>query len=165
MNIETLLLKPNDFVPNNPALPVIIYRQALTDAEDLAAALEAEFAQNGWQHIWRNGIYDYHHYHTKAHEALGIAGGKARVALGGQGAQVVDVSAGDCLLLPSGTGHCRLSASADFLVIGAYPPHQTADMKTDAPSEADVIAIRNCALPDTDPVTIGAGTLARLWRI
>ncbi|UVC12642.1 cupin (plasmid) [Rhizobium sp. TH2] len=165
MNIETLLLKPNGFVPNHPALPVIVYRQALIVPEGLAAAFEAEFARNGWQHVWRNGIYNYHHYHTKAHEALGIAGGKARVALGGQGAQLVDVSAGDCLLLPAGTGHCRLSATADFLVIGAYPPGQTADMKTDAPSEADLTAIRDCALPDTDPVTAGAGTLNRLWRM
>jgi len=165
MDIETLLLKPNGFVPNNPALPVIVYRQALTGSGDLAAAFEAEFAQNGWQHIWRNGIYDYHHYHTKAHEALGIAGGRARVALGGRGGEVVEVSEGDCLILPAGTGHCRLSASADFLVIGAYPAHQTADMKTGAPSEAELIAIRNCALPDTDPVTAGAGTLARLWRM
>lgn len=120
MDIETLLLRPNGFVPNNLALPVIVYRQALIDPEDLAAAFEADFAQNGWQHIWRSGIYNYHHYHTTAHEALGIAGGKARVALGGQGAQLVEVAAGDCLLLPAGTGHCRLSATADFLVIGAY---------------------------------------------
>ena len=32
---------------------------------------------------WRNGIFDFHHYHSTAHEALGIAKGEVTVVLGG----------------------------------------------------------------------------------
>ena len=45
----------------------------------------------------------------------------ARVRLGGDGGVVLDVKAGDALLLPAGVGHQNLGASADLLVIGAYP--------------------------------------------
>ena len=74
------------------------------------------------------------------------------------------VTAGDCLLLPAGTGHCRLSASTDFLVIGAYPPGQHADMQTGAPNSAMLGAIRDCPLPERDPVDDADGALAKFWQ-
>lgn len=164
MIVESFRLDPGPVVPNNSELPVIVYRQAIGAESDRATAFEATFARNGWKGMWRNGIFDYHHYHSGAHEALGIARGDGRVMLGGPGGMEFAVAAGDCLLLPAGTGHCRLSASPDFLVIGAYPPGQHADMQTRAPTDSILEAIRRCPLPDRDPVDDPDAAVARLWR-
>ena len=164
MIVEHFLLPPGPLIPNNPDLPVIIYRQSVAGESDRATAFEATFERNGWRGIWRNGIYDYHHYHSGAHELLGIAGGKGEVVLGGPGGMEFAVAAGDCLLLPAGTGHCLLSADSDFLVIGAYPAGQHADMQTTSPDEGKLKAIRDCPLPDRDPVDGAGSALAKLWR-
>ena len=54
------------FVPNHPGWPLILYRQAveLEGLPDPASALEQRFAANGWGRSWRNGIFDYTHYHS-----------------------------------------------------------------------------------------------------
>jgi uncharacterized protein YjlB len=163
MIVETFMLQRGPVIPNNPRLAVVVYRQAITPEVDMAAAFEAAFARNGWRGTWRNGIYDYHHYHSQAHEVLGIASGTGRVLLGGPDGREVTVSAGDCLVLPAGTGHCCLSASPDLLVIGAYPPEQRADLRTQAPTNEMLDAISDCPLPPGDPVD-GDETLARTWR-
>ena len=121
------------------------------------------FNRNGWPPQWRDGIYPFHHYHSTAHEVLGIASGNARVLLGGPHGEPVKVSAGDCVLLPAGTGHCRLAASADFLVIGAYPLGQVWDLRRDASSPAELSAMASVAFPHTDPVTGRTGGLVDFW--
>lgn len=161
MWVDHFLFAKNGWVPNNPRLPVIIYHGVMAEEGDLADWFEARFAANGWQGIWRNGIYDYHHYHTMAHEVLGVAQGYATVVLGGPGEREFLVSKGDCLILPAGTGHCRLRASSDFLVIGAYPPGQNPDLRKDAPGETGLHYIDTLPLPDTDP--LGGDALERFW--
>jgi len=164
MIVENFRLEPGSVIPNNPRLPVIVYRQVFDDKHGLAVAFEDRFTVHGWRGLWRNGIYDYHHYHSGAHEVLGIARGAGRVMLGGPEGMDVTLAAGDCVLLPAGTGHCRLSASPDFLVIGGYPPGQHADMQIEAPDAAMLATIRDCPLPDDDPIEGGDGALASLWR-
>jgi uncharacterized protein YjlB len=162
MRIEDFLLTPSEGIPNNPALPVIVYHRALAGETELAKAFEARFLENGWQGCWRNGVYSYQHYHTHAHEVLGIARGEACLLIGGPDGRKIEVSAGDCLLLPAGTGHCRISADPDFLVIGAYPPGQEADIRTEPAREEDFAAIRAVALPKADPIEGRGGAASRL---
>lgn len=133
---EKFLLDANDWVPNNQRLPVLIYRSVENNkAEQIAEVFEKRFAEHGWRPKWRDTIFDYHHYHSTAHEALGIARGRASLMLGGPGALIVSVKAGDALVLPVGTGHCLIEASEDFLVVGAYPQGQVWDIRQDPPSK------------------------------
>ena len=152
---QTLLFDPGETMPNN-RLPVLIYRGT-------GGGFDAMFARNGWVGVWHNGIYDFDHYHSNAHEVLGIEAGSAKVQLGGDEGQAVDVSAGDVLVLPAGTGHRRISASPDLLVIGAYPKGQDRyDLCRTRSPEAE-LRISKVKLPDTDPVFGASGRLLTLW--
>jgi len=163
MTVETIFFEPSEWVPNHPDLPVLVYRNAIPAEGEMAPKFEARFRENGWQGLWRNGIFDYQHYHTGAHEVLGIAGGRARLLIGGPDGAELSVMAGDCLVLPAGTGHRCLDASRDFLVVGAYPPGQHADIET-GPANAEQLAkISGLPLPVSDPVEGAEGALVRFW--
>ena len=98
-------------MPNNPALPVLVYKSAIEidGKRRPEEAIEKLFAANGWGHgQWRDGIYPFVHYHSMIHEALGIARGRARVQLGGHSGEVFELAAGDIVVLPAGTGHQKL---------------------------------------------------------
>jgi hypothetical protein len=77
------------YIPNNPSLPLLYYAKAVRFERhgDPAALLEAIFNANGWGDAWRNGIYDFVHYHPRIHESLGIARGTATLRLGGSAAR------------------------------------------------------------------------------
>jgi uncharacterized protein YjlB len=77
---------------------------------------------------------------------------------------VIAVSAGDALVLPAGTGHCLLTAGRRFQVVGAYPPGQQWDIRRDAISEAERIAMEALPFPSSDPVAGEDGPLARHWH-
>ncbi len=66
-------------IPNNPVLPLVMYRAGidLAGSPDPEAIVEKTFASNGWGGMWRNGVYPYVHYHSMIHEAMGVARGRA----------------------------------------------------------------------------------------
>ena len=163
---ETIRLRPNGWVPNNDRLPVLRYRGVrLGEGErDPTSALEALFQRNHWPPDWRDGVYDYDHYHSTAHEALGFAAGQAKLVLGGPGGLEVDVAAGDVIVLPVGTGHCRLEASNDFLVVGAYPRGPRWDVCRSAPTAGQAARMLSLPVPAFDPVAGASGPLASRWR-
>ncbi|WP_299360201.1 cupin [uncultured Paracoccus sp.] len=117
----------------------------------LAAWFEARFAANGWTGAWRNGVFDWQHYHATTHEVLGCYAGSARIQLGGADGPVHEIATGDVVIIPAGVAHCNRGASADFAVVGAYPEGARPDMKT-----GDGAVVTGVARPPRDPV-LGAG--------
>ena len=154
--------------PNNPHLPVMHYQGVLKDGAGLdpAAVCEVLFAAHGWKESWRNGIYPFLHFHTGTHEVLGIARGTARVQFGGDKGKTLTVEAGDVVVLPAGTGHRRISASDDLLVVGAYAQGGAYDQPK--PGEVDLERARRqiarVPLPGQDPVFGKDGPLHEAWK-
>jgi len=163
---QTFLFKDDGRIPNNP-MPAVVYVQAvrLERAADPAAILEELFKANRWGSSWRNGVYQYVHYHSAIHEALGIARGQARLRLGGDAGEEIDVAGGDVLVLPAGTGHQCLMESADFLVVGAYPPAGTYDLCRGSKEEHTkaLKSIPQTPRPEGDPLYGPNGPLMQLW--
>jgi uncharacterized protein YjlB len=164
----THLFADDGRIPNNPTLPLVLYRGGidLIGSADPETLIEKTFAANGWGDMWRNGVYDYLHYHATVHEALGIARGHARVRFGGDQGEELEIAAGDVAILPAGTGHQCLSASGDFSVVGAYPPGPKMQVTLPTPENhrKALKTIPKVKLPKTDPVFGEDGPLVRLWR-
>jgi uncharacterized protein YjlB len=149
-------------IPNSK-LPLLVYRQAVPADP---AAIERIFTANRWPAAWRDQVHPFHHFHSDAHEALGVASGEARVRFGGPGGEVLTVRAGDVVVVPAGVGHCNEGKTADWLIVGAYPDNTARrDLRRGQPAEHDEV-VRNIAavqLPAADPVSGAAGPLVQLW--
>jgi uncharacterized protein YjlB len=167
-NLEPLavVFADDGLVPNNP-LPFLVYKAAIDiDSDHPEKTIEGLFGANGWGAMWRNGVYDYLHYHATVHEALGVARGRARVRFGGDDGREFEIAAGDVAILPAGTGHQCLSSSPDFCVVGAYPPGPAMQITRPTPeNHAEALkTIPQVKPPDTDPVLGKDGALLRLWK-
>ena len=165
--METLQFQFEDdgSIPNS-VFPLIVYKKAFPFGDYLDNVMEKAFAKNNWTNAWRNGVYDYHHYHSTTHEVLGIYKGSAELQLGGEQGQRIDVAAGDVIIIPAGTGHQKISSSDDFAVLGAYPNGMDYDLmkghKNERPKADERIA--QVPFPDNDPVLGERGGIMEFWK-
>ena len=165
--VKMIRLSADGPFPNNPRLPLLIYPQAVVPTgNDPAAVFEDLFRTHAWGHEWRNGVFAFHHYHSRAHEVLGVYRGAARIRFGGPLGMTAEVRAGDVVIIPAGVAHRRVSASDDFAVVGAYPRGQTPDMCYGRPGErpGTDARIQAAARPPTDPVHGDSGGLTTWWQ-
>jgi uncharacterized protein YjlB len=166
IDVKTFLFEDDGSIPNHPTLPLLLYPNAIDlGSDDPAATVEEIFRRNGWGDGWRNGIYSFPHYHSNAHEVLGVYRGSARVRLGGANGVEHEVKAGDVIVIPAGVGHENLGESRDFAVVGAYPSEQSPDLCRGEPDERSWVddAISRVVLPTSDPVAGPDGPLLELW--
>ncbi len=160
------LLESAADIPNNPRLPLLAYPGAVRlPRRDPAAVFEKLFASNGWVGSWRNGIFPFHHFHSTAHEVLGVYAGTAVVQLGGETGITLTLHPGDVVIIPAGVGHKRLSSGGGLGVVGAYPSGQRADMCRPDTAACAVSAeqVARTFIPPRDPVHGADGPLGELW--
>lgn len=165
---QTLYFEDDGRTPNS-RLPALLYRGIEARAgTTLAETFERIFDAHGWPPQWRGGIHQYHHYHSCAHEVLGVYRGAATLRLGGENGENIEVSAGDAIVLPAGTGHCLISAGHDFAVTAAYPSDQQ-QWDLCVSGKADVVRARariaELAHPGRDPVVGERGGVASDWQV
>lgn len=96
------------------------------------------------------------------HEALGVFAGRAQLKFGrsdqeSDGGLLLDVQAGDVLVLPAGMLHRAMSDSDDFQMVGAYPqgakPWDMRFAKTEKECQEAIEHIRHVPKPEKDPYT------------
>ena len=165
--ISELLIDDGTF-PNNGKLLLLVYKNAIIIPSDHSAeSIEQVFRDNGWGGSWRNGIHPYHHYHSTAHEVLGIYSGNVTVQLGGPNGITIEGQSGDVIIIPAGVAHKNLGSSSDFRCVGAYPPGQNWDMNYGKPGERPKADenIAKVPVPKTDPVYGIDGHLVKSWGI
>ena len=160
-------LEDDGIFPNNNSRPLLVYKKAIIiNGKKGAETIENVFHSNSWGGSWRNGIYPFHHYHSTAHEVLGVYQGEARIQFGGDKGPILAVESGDVVIIPAGVAHKNINSSQDFRVVGAYPAGQSWDMNYGKPGERPA-ADKNIARipdPETDPVYGGDGPLMDLWK-
>ncbi len=156
---------PNGSFPNNEQLPLLHYKKAFNDSDP--HTILAIFSSNGWQQGWIDSIYDFHHFHSNTHEALGIAKGSCDVEIGGPKGVVIHIEAGDLLVIPAGVSHKNIGSTDDFISVGSYPTDVSYDMHEGKMSELEQVkkAISKVAIPKTDPVFGANGPLFNYWVI
>jgi uncharacterized protein YjlB len=154
MKLETWHAPPGDEIPNHPTFAVLLYRGVGGDLRSLIAG-------HGWGGSWVDGVFDFHHFHSTSHEVLGVLAGSATLELGGPQGRSFEVSEGDVVVLPAGTGHRRATARDGFTVTGAYPAGQEDYDLLRRADDAARERIARLPAPEEDPVG-GEGVAS--WR-
>lgn len=167
MKVVAHLLARSGAIPNHPRWPLLVYPGAVALAgPDPAEAFERLFTRNRWPAAWRNGVHPSHHYHSNAHEALGVYSGEVTVVFGGGNGIEITARPGDVIVLPAGTGHKKIASHGALGIVGAYPEDQHPDICTPAPASArrGAEAVARVDLPAAGPVFGLSGPLFEHWQ-
>jgi uncharacterized protein YjlB len=166
-HVSTHILDDDGLFPNNSTYPLLVYKGSvhLRPGDEAESIIEL-FHQNNWSNTWKDGIYEYDHYHSTTHEALAVYCGTADVHLGGPNGVTLELTRGDVLIIPAGVAHRCINATADFLCVGAYPEGREYDMNYGKAEEREraLQNIQRVVRPQTDPVFGLAGGLIELWQ-
>ena len=164
--VERFYLKDDGTFPNSE-LSVLLYKDVLKVPKLFPAfAIKRLFRSNRWTNSWSAGIYEYHHYHSTTHEALGVYNGRATLKLGGEKGIEVRIEKGDVLIIPAGVAHKNLDKENAIKCVGAYPNGKDWDMNYGKEGERPKTDknIAKVPIPDTDPVFGTVRGVQRLWK-
>jgi uncharacterized protein YjlB len=164
--IEKYYLKDDGIFPNS-SLPVLVYRKILELPLLLPSGyIKKLFAQHNWHGAWKNGVFEYHHYHSITHEALGIYKGTTTLLLGGESGVQLKIEKGDVLIIPAGVAHKNLEKQNKIKCVGAYPDGKSYDMNYGKKGERPQTDknIKQVPLPQQDPVFGLLGGLKNYWK-
>jgi uncharacterized protein YjlB len=167
VNIVRHLLADDGTFPNNGFLPLLVYREAFQIPLKEGSGIVKEILEtNSWTNAWEDGIYDYHHYHSTAHEVLVVIKGSARVQFGGPQGVTLMLEVGDVVIIPAGVAHKRIDHSEDFTCVGAYPGGQIYDMNYGKQEERERAEnnIKALPRPENDPIYGNDGPLIKNWE-
>lgn len=164
--VQRHYLRDDGVFPNNAEVPVLVYRSVLNLPVFLPGKYVVDlFRKNGWDNAWKDGVHDFHHYHSKTHEVLGVYKGCTTLLIGGKNGIRIKLQKGDVIVIPAGVAHKNVEPDKAFKCVGAYPKGFNYDMKTGEPSERPK-ADENIAavpIPDSDPVFGADGELKKYW--
>lgn len=164
--IKSLTILDDGEFPNNNFLPLVLMQRVFDPTSgNLVQTIEKTIHENRWGRSWRNGIYGFHHYHSTAHEVLGLYAGNVKAQFGGPEGQIVEAEAGDVIVIPAGVSHKNIDQSPDFRCVGAYPAGQSPDMQYGKPGERPQVDqnIESVRLPMQDPIFGIDGPLMEMW--
>ena len=165
LNIVRHLLSEDDKFPNNGLLPLLVYKEAFLTGKDETSTIKEILETNSWTNSWVDGIYDYQHYHSTAHEILVVIKGSARVQFGGPNGITLALEKGDVVIIPAGVAHKRIEETGGFTCLGAYPEGQDYDMNYGKDGERPKTDenIKRVPLPQNDPLYGQDGPLIKNW--
>jgi uncharacterized protein YjlB len=167
ITVKHFFIKDDGRFPNNAKLPVLLYKSAWQLPLFKATFIKTELRRHSWENSWKNGVYEYHHYHSVSHEVLCAYRGATKVLLGGDKGVIVDFEVGDVLIIPAGVAHKNIEPDNTFKCVGAYPKGQNYDMQYGHEYERPAAdsRIRKVELPLEDPVFGKFGPLKEFWKL
>jgi uncharacterized protein YjlB len=166
INLQKIHVNATEVFPNSK-FPVLHYKGILEVPLLFPAKYVSDlFERHNWSNSWDAGIFDYHHYHSNVHEALGVYAGSTTVILGGEGGVEVKLEKGDVLIIPAGVAHKNMGDENAISCVGAYPYGQDYDMNYGKPEERERAAEKliKTPIPDTDPVRGTDGGVPDIWK-